>query len=132
MISIAVVHIVTAAFLPAVFGVFAHGAFIAFGGSLADWVFRCRSRGRHRSRLQLDFACQFSCHAYSNLRANDILAAEGVSSTLPPLNTLPSAQIMSKHLLPKPVGRVPRARHKQNRQVPQTGRARAANNLQRR
>ena len=44
MISIAVVHIVTAAFLPAVFGVFAHGAFPAFGGSLADWVFRVNAR----------------------------------------------------------------------------------------
>jgi len=41
---VAVVHIVTAAFLPAVFTVFAHGALLAFGGSLADSVFRVNAR----------------------------------------------------------------------------------------
>ena len=53
-------------------------------------------------------------------------AVEDASRALPPLNISPADQIMSKHLLPKPVGRAPRARRKQNRQVPQSGRARSS------
>ena len=47
--NVAVVHIVTAAILPAVFGVFAHGAFLAFGGSLANWIFRVNARTSFRN-----------------------------------------------------------------------------------
>ena len=47
--NVAVVHIVTAVILPAVFVVFAHGAFLAFGGSLADWVFRVNARTSFRN-----------------------------------------------------------------------------------
>ena len=47
--NVAVVYIVTAAFLPAVCGVFAHGAFLAFGGSLADSVFRVNARTSFRN-----------------------------------------------------------------------------------
>ena len=39
-------HIVVATLLPAVFVVFAHDVFLAFGGSLVDWVFRVNARTR--------------------------------------------------------------------------------------
>lgn len=42
--NVAAVCLVTAVILPAFFGVFAHGTFLAFGGSLADWVFRVNAR----------------------------------------------------------------------------------------
>jgi len=42
--NVAAVCLVTAAIPPAVFGVFAHGTFLAFGCSLADWVFRVNAR----------------------------------------------------------------------------------------
>ena len=42
--NVAVMYLVTAAILPAVFGVLAHGAFLAFGCSLADSVFRVNAR----------------------------------------------------------------------------------------
>ena len=47
--NVAAVCIVTAAIRPAVFGVFAHGAFLAFGGSLADWGFRVNTRTSFRN-----------------------------------------------------------------------------------
>ena len=37
------------AFLPVVFGVFDHGALLAFGGSLADSVFRVNARTSFRN-----------------------------------------------------------------------------------
>ena len=38
-----------AAYLVVVFMVLAHGAFLAFGGSLADWVFRVNARTSFRN-----------------------------------------------------------------------------------
>ena len=45
----AVVYPVTAALLPAGFGVFDHGALLAFGGRLANWVFRVNARTSFRN-----------------------------------------------------------------------------------
>ena len=47
--NVAVMYLVTAAILPAVFGVLAHGAFLAFGGSLANWIFRVNAHSSFRN-----------------------------------------------------------------------------------